>query len=211
MGSPTIDAVRAVAPAELDEAARALARGMRDNPLDVRAFGGNAAERTAILTRFFRSVLRGIQARGRVVVAVRDGRLVGVCCSTPPDRCQPTALEKVGVLPAVLSAGLVAPFRVLSWTGEWARHDPRDRHWHLGPVGVDPDVQGRGIGGAMLADACARADEAGEAMYLETDKAENLPFYERARFAVRARIQVLGVPNWLMWRAPRRAQMPPQR
>jgi hypothetical protein len=26
---------------------------------------------------------------------------------------------------------------------EWARHDPLNQHWHLGPVGVLPSYQGR--------------------------------------------------------------------
>jgi GNAT superfamily N-acetyltransferase len=42
--------------------------------------------------------------------------------------------------------------RPLRWTrhARWANHDPRERHWHLGPIGVHPEHQGQGIGKAML-------------------------------------------------------------
>jgi len=37
-------------------------------------------------------------------------------------------------------------WRKSNWHNEWARHDPLDQHWHLGPVGVLPSHQGKGIG-----------------------------------------------------------------
>jgi ribosomal protein S18 acetylase RimI-like enzyme len=91
----------------------------------------------------------------------------------------------------------------MTWGGEWARRDPAEPHWHLGPVAVDPDSQGQGIGGAMLADFCARMDGHGALVYLETDKSENVRFYEKFGFAVAAQGEVLGVPNWFMSRPAR--------
>jgi len=41
--------------------------------------------------------------------------------------------------------------------------------------------------------------------YLETDKRENVRFYERFGFEVIAREPVIGVPNWFMRREPRSA------
>jgi hypothetical protein len=41
--------------------------------------------------------------------------------------------------------------------------------------------------------------------YLETDRARNVPFYERAGFRVTEQASVLGVPCWFMRRTP----MPP--
>ncbi|HTF33339.1 MAG TPA: GNAT family N-acetyltransferase [Myxococcota bacterium] len=65
----------------------------------------------------------------------------------PPGRCQPTIGEKLGILPAVVFGNTIGvPWRVLRWTGQWARRDPAEPHWHLGPVAVDPDLQGQGIG-----------------------------------------------------------------
>jgi ribosomal protein S18 acetylase RimI-like enzyme len=75
-------------------------------------------------------------------------------------------------------------------------------------MAVDVHLQGRGVGSAMLADFCARMDEQGAVAYLETDKSENVRFYERFAFSVVAESKVLGVPSWFMSRpAPNRADV----
>jgi hypothetical protein len=53
---------------------------------------------------------------------------------------------------------------------------------------------------ALVADFCARVDAAGSIAYLETDKKENVPFYEKFGFVVTTESSVLGVPNWFMTR-----------
>jgi hypothetical protein len=49
----------------------------------------------------------------------------------------------------------------------------------------------------------AQMDAVGEAAYLETDKPENVRFYERFGFEVVGEEEVLGVPNWFMIRPAR--------
>jgi hypothetical protein len=46
-------------------------------------------------------------------------------------------------------------------------------------------------------------DEAQLAAYLETETARNVRFYERFGFGVVDRADVLGNPNWFMWRPAR--------
>jgi predicted N-acetyltransferase YhbS len=70
----------------------------------------------------------------------------------------------------------------------------------LGPVAVDANLRGKGIGGELVADFCARVDAAGLIAYLETDKKENVAFYEKFGFVVTTKSSVLGVPNWFMTR-----------
>ena len=84
--------------------------------------------------------------------------------------------------------------------GEWARRDLAEPHWHLGPVAVDPQLQGQGVGTAMLTAFCSRMDDLSMLSYLETDKYKNVRFYRRLGFAVVAEAEVLGVPNWFMSR-----------
>ena len=67
-------------------------------------------------------------------------------------------------------------------------------------MGVEPHLPGRGIGSAMLRTFCERMDLAGSLAYLETDKRDNLPFYERFGFRVTEEDSVLGVRNWFMER-----------
>jgi len=193
--------IRKLRPSELVNAASLLSRAMRDNPINVRAFGGDATRRGRTLTRFFESVLRGLERRGSILAAVEGEVLLGVYAEAPPGHCQPTLTEKIRVVPSVLfGQSVAASIRVGHWVAEWSRRDPAERHWHLGPVAVDAPVQGRGIGRAMMAEFCARMDERAAMAYLETDKATNVRFYQRCGFAVIAEAEVLGVPNWFMSR-----------
>jgi ribosomal protein S18 acetylase RimI-like enzyme len=186
---------------ELPEAARLVARAMRDNPVDIHAFAlADPARRTCALTRFFTAALRGQHQRGSIVAAFKDAAMVGVYATTPPGRCQPSMREKVRILPTVIVGNPPRTLgRVLSWVGEWSSRDPVESHWHLGPVAVWPELQGQGIGSAMIADFCSRLD-AQTLAYLETDKAENVRLYQRFGFTVVAEAEVLGVRNWFMLR-----------
>ena len=85
----------------------------------------------------------------------------------------------------------------------WAAHDPDQPHSHFGPLAVDPDLQGNGIGSLLLSTYCSQLDDAGRVGYLETDKSENVRLYERFGFVVSAEAAVIGVNNWFMTRAPR--------
>jgi GNAT superfamily N-acetyltransferase len=61
---------------------------------------------------------------------------------------------------------------------------PREPHWLLDQVAVDPPAQGRGLGGAMIrfAIACSEAD--GRPLLLETGVARNVGLYGRFGFTV---------------------------
>jgi GNAT superfamily N-acetyltransferase len=189
---------------ELTVAAELLARGMRDNPLHQRAFSADADRRERALARFFTPVLRQVEANGAVLGAHRGATLVGVLGMAIPGRCQPTLWEALRIVPALIAGDGLGPLlRVLRWTREWARRDLSEPHWHVGPVAVDAPLQGQGIGSALLADFCVRVDREHALAYLETDKPENVRFYERYGFATVGAGPVLGVPNWFMRRLPR--------
>jgi GNAT superfamily N-acetyltransferase len=70
----------------------------------------------------------------------------------------------------------------------------------LGPVGVERDLRGRGIGSALLAAFGEHVDANHGLAYLETDKKANVPFYERFGFEVTAESAILGVLCWFMVR-----------
>ena len=194
--------VRQLQREELVDAARLVGRGMSDNPANVRAFGMQDTEhRSRVLARFFVPVLQGLFLRGSILGALGDDTLVGVCGMARPGLCQPAFLEKLRVLPAVAFGNSPGtPLRLLRWAGEWARRDPPQSHWHLGPVAVDPHWRGQGIGTAMVRAFCAIVDACGSLSYLETDKSENVRFYQKFGFEVVAEADILGVANWFMSR-----------
>ena len=82
----------------------------------------------------------------------------------------------------------------------WAKSDPKEPHWHLDPLGVTPDLQGKGVGSQMMEHYCSQIDKSGMAAYHETDRPENVRFYERFGYEVIGEETILDFPNWYMWR-----------
>ena len=114
----------------------------------------------------------------------------------------PSATQMLRFAPLLAASGPVTTSRIVRWLRAWSLRDPAERHSHLGPVAVDAHLQRQGIGSQMMAAYCALLDGAGQAGYLETDKPENVAFYELSGFKTVADAEVLGVPNWFMRRQP---------
>lgn len=190
---------------EVGQAANVLARGMRDNPLHVAALGQHPAVRVQALAGLFRGFLAmEVAKKGRVVGAFQNGTMVGVCGMMRPGCCQLAPAEKVTLLPKLLwHCGFKGTGRFLSQFGNWSRHDLQTPHWHLGPVGIVPELQGQGIGSQLMRDFCAFLDAGKAAAWLETDKEINVTFYRRHGFEVVAEDTVNGVANWFMERSAR--------
>jgi len=92
-------------------------------------------------------------------------------------------------------------FSVLEQMG--AAH-PKEPHWHLAFIGVDPAHQGKGIGGTLLGQTLARIDEQHVHAYLESSNPANVPLYERHGFEVIREIRVGEFPPVIpMVRLPR--------
>jgi ribosomal protein S18 acetylase RimI-like enzyme len=88
---------------------------------------------------------------------------------------------------------------------EAQRKHPREPHWYLFAIGVDPAHQGRGVGSALLRAVLAQCDARGEPAYLEASTPENARLYERHGFAVLhdLRLGNDGPSARLMWRQAR--------
>lgn len=188
--------------AELPEAASLLARGMCDNPIIIRVFRISGTERRVrALERFFVPVLGGLCQRGLVFGAFCDGSLVGVCGMVRPGNCRPKLPEVLGMFPSLVAGNRADTIlRIKRWVVEWAHRDLAEPHWHLGPVAVDPELQGQGVGTALLTACCSRLNDHSMVSYLETDKSKNVRFYRKFGFDVIAEAEVLGVPTWFMSR-----------
>ena len=84
--------------------------------------------------------------------------------------------------------------------GAWKKHDPNQPHWHLALMGVAPEFQHSGIGSHCMTFYCDLIDKDGIDAYHETDRPENVPFYERFGFKIVGEDMVNGVKNWYMLR-----------
>jgi ribosomal protein S18 acetylase RimI-like enzyme len=187
---------------EVEEALDVVARAFLDNPVNVAALGEDSERRQRIVYRFFAVWVTVKDFSHTLVARSADGTIVGVCGMLPPGDCSPTLAEKLRMMPRLLSLGPRTLGRMMRWKGVWNKHHPTERHWHLGPVVVDPRVQGMGVGSQLMRAFCEQMDAAEEDAYLETDKEKNVRFYERFGFEVVSEEEVLGTPNWFMLRWP---------
>jgi GNAT superfamily N-acetyltransferase len=78
---------------------------------------------------------------------------------------------------------------------ELGRFHPHMPHWYLPLFGVDPALQGRGAGSAILAHALRLCDEAGLPAYLEATSPRNTALYIRHGFEAVGEINVGECPT----------------
>lgn len=71
---------------------------------------------------------------------------------------------------------------------------PQEPHWYLPLIGVDPGVQQKGFGSALLTHALARCDREKVPAYLESSNPRNISLYERFGFKAVGRVQTETSP-----------------
>lgn len=158
-----------------------------------------------VLPHFLGALLRDAMAHGEVWGALEQGRVVGSASWLPPGMTPRSRAREFGIYLASARALLTCRnrrtgIRLLDAVED--RH-PTEPHWYLALLGVEPTHKGRGIGTALLGPTLDRCDQELMPSYLETQKPENLPFYERFGFRVLEEVTVPGSPPvWLMWRDP---------
>ena len=197
--------ISVMTPRELPAVLDVVARGMRDNPMHVAAYGADGAVRIHNQRQLMAAAFAVKDLSHTLVARRTDGTIVGVCGMLPPGGCTITLRDQLRILPQVLALGLPTAGRVLRWLGVWGKHDPAEPHWHVGPLAVDLELQGQGIGSALMRVFSERMDAAGAVAYLETDKPINVTFYQRFDFQVIAEASVIGTPCWFMQRRPIRS------
>ncbi|HVX42727.1 MAG TPA: GNAT family N-acetyltransferase [Mycobacteriales bacterium] len=191
--------VRDLERGDIGAAVSLFAQAMRDNPVNVAAYGPDPERRIHLLEQLFATLFAVFPTR-QVIGAYDGSTLLGAATVAAPGTCQPSPLQKVRFVPGLVSMGPHTARQVGAWLAAWAAHDPERAHAHLGPVAVATDRQGHGIGGRLLTEHCRQLDRAGLTGYLETDKRENVGFYERHGYTVTAEAAVIGTTNWFMTR-----------
>ncbi len=191
---------------DVSAAARILGAAFVTNPNSIAIWQRQGEAEKAKQAAIFR-LLKLERPYSKVLVAHDAEELVGVLNMAPWPRCQMKGRDTARAIPRLILIAGGGVFRgVMARAAKlqavWGSHDPDRPHWHLGPVGVAPNRQGRGIGTLLMRRFCSLADADGMPSYLETDRPENVPFYERFAFEVMDEAVIHGVTNWFMWRDP---------
>jgi ribosomal protein S18 acetylase RimI-like enzyme len=81
---------------------------------------------------------------------------------------------------------------------------PAEPHYYLQTIRVRPVRQGRGTGGALLAEMLARCDKEAVGAFLEASNEDGRRLYERHGFIVHQELPIPDGPSmWAMWRPAR--------
>jgi GNAT superfamily N-acetyltransferase len=165
------DEARALDAREHDDASEIIARAFASDPLFVATCGDDPKRRVA-LASFLLDMTR--LTGGTVRARSMGKKLVAVSLIDRPAASRPSvaryALVFVRFVPTVFSLGLVASRRL---------------NEYFALLAVDPDAQGRGVGGAMIEDAIALARSMNaSALALDTENPTNVTLYERYGFAL---------------------------
>lgn len=184
---------------EIRAAVDVVSRAMRDSPMTLAVCGPDRDRCERLLRRFFGRLYERARNQ-RPLVARLEGRIVASANDLAGGACRAGVLDRLVLAPDLVRVGPRTGYRAVRWLNDWEHRDPDRPHAHFGPFGVLPQLQGNGIGSAVLRAYTRRLDEAGEHSYLETEKAENVALYSRFGFEVIDRHELLGAPNWFMWR-----------
>lgn len=191
-----------LAPGRERAAAEVLAAAFWDDPVMMHLLPTDST-RHRRLSRLFRWTI--VDARRRGLVHVTDD-LTAATIWHAPGQHRTTPGDAARALPSMLR---VFPPDRLAVAGAalsaLEAHHPHEPHWYLSVIGSHPAHRGVGAGRTLLEPVLALADEEGLGAYLESSKAENVPYYERFGFGVTEELSLPGggPTLHLMWRDPR--------
>ena len=165
----------------------------------------DAAKRRSRLRRFFAIELRHmVLPRGRVWTT---SDLTGAALSLPPGAWR--APLRVTLLEGPAFGVHLSRAARFAAAMEW-RH-VRESHYYVRDVGVLPEMQGKGLGSALLRPTLDRCDQEGLPAYLEASSERNAALYERLGFQLTDELRIAGSPPLrLMLRRPHPTRARPQ-
>lgn len=152
----------------MGEASRLLARAFAEDPI-ITHYLHDPVRRAVAFPAFFEAILEEFIPSSQVHAARLDEELVGVSAWLPPDPVEPDdgararadrCRRLVVTMFPLTSKALFDGFAALE------ELHPKEPHWYLAFVGIEPSAQGRGVGRELLAPVLHVADETQTICYL---------------------------------------------
>lgn len=186
-----------------------LGRAFKRTPLFRAVFAElDEDARARKLARMFRAMAATCASRGLPEVVLDGDRVAAAALTYAPGQYP---LDALGWLRNGLGAALLGPrytVRLARVDAYLQKHHIEGAHHYLYVLGVDPPLQGRGLGGVLLRRLSARADAASMPSYLETDDPNNVPLYQRFGYQVLSAESPARLPSVTMWRMLRAPASP---
>lgn len=195
--------VRQATPADTETVSEILARAFAADPV-LTSLMRDTPDRTARMARYFELECRlGFRGNGEAWI---DGDKRGAAIWRSPGRYPEPLGDQLRMLPQYLRLFPREFIHASRAINVLARAHPREPHWYLFAVGVVPESQGEGRGGALIRPVLERCDAEGVPAYTEASSADNARLYARLSFELVEELEIPGgVTVRRMWRDPRRS------
>jgi ribosomal protein S18 acetylase RimI-like enzyme len=206
-----VEPVKPLNPVAMERVLITLERAFASDPMFTWMFP-DPRHRSPCLRRFLRVPLQYGLRYGHVTES--NGGMAVAIWLPPGQKITAGGMIRCGMLTIPFSVG-VRPFVRFAGAdaimGKFHKRFVPEPHWYLLIVGVDPELQGRGLGSALVQEGLARADASNCPCYLDTSEERNLAFYQRQGFAVvgTAPLGKGGPPGWAMRRNARTQRQQP--
>jgi ribosomal protein S18 acetylase RimI-like enzyme len=202
-GVPSQPQVRKATPDDVPALARSLARAFYEDPVFAWMLP-DPADRLQRAERGFAFYLRKVYLPHEQCYTLAGGG--GGALWLPPGQWHLGLFEQLRLAPGMIRAtGRRLPWILMALAKIESNHPSADHHY-LAFVGVEPELQGKGMGTALMRPVLERCDRDGLPAYLEASSPRNRACYERQGFEVTEEFHFPrgGPPSWRMWREPRR-------
>jgi GNAT superfamily N-acetyltransferase len=193
--------VRKATASDVPRLAASLARAFFDDPV-FQWLIPDEAERLERSERGFAFYMRKIYLPHDECYTTDDQS--GGALWLPPRKWHIGPLAQLRLLPGMIGAlGRRLPQVMRAITTVESKH-PKSDHYYLPFVGVEPAMQGRGLGTALMRPVLDRCDHEGSPAYLESTTPRSRTCYLRQGFEVTEEFSFPkgGPPSWRMWREP---------
>ena len=193
--------VRVATADDVPRMAASLSRAFVDDPLARYMMGGDDLDFDKGVAFF--STMSKIELPHELVYVSPGCEAVALWA--PPGKWKLPPVEMLKAAPTLLRLFGRRAVLALQGMNMLERKHPHEPHYYLAVLGTDPAHQRKGFGAAVMEPVLARCDTEGLGAYLESSKAENVPYYRRHGFEVREEVvhKHDGPRQWLMWRDPR--------
>jgi len=176
---------------DVKQSAKVLSVAMLNNPHHTGIFLGNGERECQEIEKMFLELFNKFP--GFVFLAKKNEKIIGVMRMKS---CTGDTVDD----PVESHDKKDIDWRKSVWFAEWAKNDPIEQHWHLGPIGVLPAYQGSGVGSKLMKRFCKEVDFCNADAYLETDSGRNVRFYQQFGFRVVSESEIFGVKSRYMFR-----------
>ena len=187
-------------------AVETFVKAFYDDPLAIYMFG-KESDRSVCLRNYFNFRIKYGVLFGEVYASSLNFEGLAVWISNENIKMTNWKMVRAGGMKlfSKMGSGMISKMmEIEKYTSEIHHHYVNIPHWHLTPIGVNPEHQGKGYGSTLMRAMLNRFDKDKIACFLETQSKKNVEIYKRYGFEIveEGIIPKVNLQHWAMIRYP---------